>query len=395
MKEPFNNTPQAIIEYLTAHRQEMERFLTSLVEAESPSLVPESQAMVMTLLWEALAEIGFKVEIIPGKETGGHLLAQKDEGGADKPRQLLLGHCDTVWPIGTLKDRPVVINGNRMSGPGVFDMKGGLAQMIFALIAVAELGLKTAVSPVILINSDEEIGSPESTDLIYHWAKRVDRAFIMEPALGLSGKLKTTRKGVGTFTISVSGKAAHAGLDPDKGVSAVLELSHLIQTLFRLNELERGISVNVGRIEGGLQPNVIAPQSKAIVDVRVPTSKDADRLEKAIRGLRPSLNGTALVIEGGFRRPPLEQTPCNLALWQIARELGREIGLDLEEATAGGASDGNFTSVYTATLDGLGAVGDGAHAKHEYIYLDKMIERTTLLTLLLLLPALSSPEDSN
>jgi glutamate carboxypeptidase len=294
--------------------------------------------------------------------------------------------------MGTLKAMPVMINGNQMSGPGIFDMKGGLTQMIFALKAVEALALETAVSPIILINSDEEIGSPESKVHIYHWAQRVDRAFIMEPALGLSGKLKTTRKGVGTFTISVAGKAAHAGLDPDKGVSAVLELSHVIQTLFGLNELERGISVNVGRIEGGLQPNVIAPQSKAVVDVRVPTAEDAERLEKSILGLRPSLTGTALKIEGGFRRPPLEQTPCNLALWQSARKLGREIGLDLEEAGAGGASDGNFTSVHTATLDGLGAVGDGAHARHEFIYLDKMIERTALLTLLLLLPPLSLNE---
>jgi glutamate carboxypeptidase len=236
------------------------------------------------------------------------------------------------------------------------------------------------------VNSDEEIGSAESSVIVERLAQEVQRTFVLEPSLGLLGNLKTARKGVGRFEVVANGRAAHAGLEPEKGISAVLELSYQIQNLFAMNDLERGISVNVGTIEGGLRPNVVAPTSKAIVDVRVPSMEYAVEIERAIYGLEPVTPEVTLMIKGGINRPPLERTPANRRLWTLARELGESLGLVLEEAMAGGGSDGNTTSQFTATLDGLGAVGDGAHARHEFIFIDKMIERCALLVLLLTAP---------
>lgn len=379
---------QRILHYLQAKREEMIGLLSRLVAAESPSTNPEAQAAPLGILWEALDEIGFTVNIVPGKETGGHLLAHvKDREPVDgAPQQLLIGHCDTVWPIGTLKEMPLVVEDNVIRGPGVFDMKGGLTQMVFALQSIQDLDLEMSVDPLLFINSDEEIGSTESRPHICRLAKDARRAFILEPSLGLSGKLKTARKGVGQFTLVVHGKAAHAGLDPEKGVSAVLGLSYVVQELYAYNDLPKGISVNVGLVEGGVRSNVIAPQCKAVVDVRVPTEADAQRLQDAILNLSSPMDDITLEIDGGFNRPPLEPTERNQQLWHTAAALAADLGLSLQQATAGGGSDGNYTSMYTATLDGLGAVGDGAHARHEFLFIDKMIERSALLALLLLTP---------
>ncbi|NCF67870.1 MAG: M20/M25/M40 family metallo-hydrolase [Chloroflexi bacterium] len=382
------NEVNQTLSYLQKQRDAMIAFLSKLVLAESPSSSPEAQALPLTILWEMLDELGFGVQLIPGKKTGGQLLARlKAQDSSDGVRQqLLIGHCDTVWPMGTLKEMPLEVEGNVVRGPGVFDMKGGLTQMVFALKAVLALGHELQVAPVVFVNSDEEIGSRESRSYIIRLAKQVQRAFILEPALGVSGKLKTARKGVGRFDVVVRGKAAHAGLDPEKGISAILALSHVIQELYTLNDLQEGISVNVGLIEGGLQSNVIAPEGRATVDVRVPTKAEVRRLEESIMNLEPPMPGISLEIEGGFNRPPLEPTLENQALWHAAQELGHGLGLALEQGMAGGGSDGNYTSLYTATLDGLGAVGDGAHAQHEFLYIDKMIERTALLAQLLLRP---------
>ena len=219
----------------------------------------------------------------------------------------------------------------------------------------------------------------------------MNRVFVLEPSLGPDGRLKTGRKGIGRFTVKVKGKAAHAGLDPEQGASAILELAHVVQTLFALNDAEKGVTVNVGTIEGGLRPNVIAPESTAVVDVRVRTQADAERIEQAIHALAPSVPGTALEIDGRIGRPALERTPRNQSLWHLAKDLSGELNMDLGEGFAGGGSDGNTTSQYTATLDGLGPVGDGAHAPHEFLYVDETLERTALLTLLLLAPPLEHP----
>jgi len=255
------------------------------------------------------------------------------------------------------------------------------------LKVIDDLNLTLPLTPVILINSDEEIGSKESRSAIERLAKVCERAYIMEPPLGLTGKLKTARKGLGRFTITVKGKAAHAGLDPQKGASAIVELSNQVQQLYAMNDFDKGITVNVGMIEGGVSPNVIAPESKAVVDVRVLNKKDGERITEQILSLKPMLPEVEVHIEGGIGRPPMEHTEGNRMLWKLAKAKGALLGLELEEATAGGGSDGNTTSMYTATLDGLGTTGDGAHAQHEHIVLEEFPIRTALLTLLMLAEA--------
>ena len=266
-------------------------------------------------------------------------------------------------------------------------MKGGLAQLIVALRAIHDLGLETPVVPVVFVNADEEIGSRSSTRYIRRLSQHASRALVLEPALGERGDLKTSRKGIGRFTITVYGKAAHAGLDPEAGASAILELSHVIQKLFALNDVERGITVNVGTVDGGIQPNVIAPHSKAVVDVRVPTVAAGNEIEYIIHAIQPTNPDIRLHIEGGIGRPSMEPTTRNQRLWETARRAGEELGIDLHHTRAGGGSDGNTTSQYTATIDGLGPVGDGAHAVHEHLLIDKTLERAALLTLLMIEPA--------
>lgn len=379
---------QEIRRYLRNQIPNMLELLRQLVLAESPSTVPDAQKAVLMPLAAALGRLNYTVHHIPGRQSGGHLYARPPQRMRRQPTQLLLGHCDTVWPLGTLQEMPLEIREGVMRGPGVYDMKAGLVQMLYALQALHALHLEPTVIPLVLINSDEEIGSHESTPYIRRLARVADRAFVCEPSLGLEGKLKIARKGIGRFTVVVKGKAAHAGLNPDGGASAILELSYVIQKLFALNDPQKGITVNVGMIDGGLRPNVIAPESRATVDVRVLTSEDARQVEEHIRHLQPVTPGVTLEINRDMGRPPMEQTARNQSLEEMARGLGRAMGLDLAAGVAGGASDGNTTSLYTATLDGLGAVGDGAHARHEFIYFDKMVERGALLALLLLAPPL-------
>ena len=363
--------------------------LARLTRAESPSDVPESQAEVRSIIATELEQRGFAVRRVPGRSSGGMLHARPAAAG--RPAQLILGHYDTVWPLGTLDDMPFEARDDAVHGPGVYDMKGGIAQALMALDALAHFGLEPSVAPHIFLNSDEEIGSRESRRYIERLAPLMDRVFVLEPSLGPSGKLKTARKGIGRFTVTVSGEAAHAGLDPGAGASAILELSHVIQELFALNDLDRGVTVNVGTIDGGLRPNVVAPSSQAVVDVRVATLQDAERIETAIRGLEPVTPGTSIRVEGLFGRPAMEHTPANRHLWRLACQLGGELGMELDEGMAGGGSDGNFTSLYTATLDGMGAVGDGAHARHEHLLLQPTLDRAALLALLLLAPPLAGP----
>ena len=293
---------------------------------------------------------------------------------------------DTVWPTGTLEQMPVVVDNDRVRGPGVYDMKGGLVQMVFALRALHDLHAQAPFVPVVFLNTDEEIGSHDSGTHIRRIAACAKRAFVLEPSFGPSGMLKTARKGAGYFKITVGGRASHAGLAPEKGASAILEVSHQIQRLFALNDRERGISVNVGTIDGGLRPNVVAPKVTAEVDVRVLHGEDARAIQRAILGLTPVVKDVTLEVTGGISLPPLERTERNAALWRAAQEGARELGIDIDEATVGGTSDGNVTSQYTATLDGLGPVGDGAHAPHEHVVASQMPERAALLSLLLLTP---------
>ena len=375
-----------VFDHIKGQSSSLTDLVKALVEAESPSAQPEIHDEVRRVLRLALADVGYDSRETGVPDKPRHVFAVPADRPKGRPSQLLLGHFDTVWPVGTLKDRPFAINGNTMHGPGTFDMKGGLAQIILALGAIRELQLETPVVPVVFINADEEIGSRTSTRYIRWLAEHADRALVMEPALGTRGDIKTERKGIGRFTVTVYGKAAHAGLDPESGASAILELSHVIQTLFALNDVERGITVNVGTVDGGIQPNVVAPHSKAVVDVRVPTVDDGQEIERVIHAIKPSTPNVRLHIEGAIGRPSMEPTPRNQRLWTLAKKAGTELGLDLHAARAGGGSDGNTTSQYTATLDGLGPVGDGAHAVHEHLLIDKTLERAALLTMLLMSP---------
>jgi glutamate carboxypeptidase len=383
-------TPSSLLQHLRGRTEELVGLLQRMTEAESPSDVPAAQEEIREIIATEFERLGYRVRRIPGRSSGGMLHARPGARQARQHAQLLLGHFDTVWPLGTLADMPFSREANTVRGPGVYDMKGGVAQALLALGSLRHFGVEPQVAPHVFLNSDEEIGSRESRRYIEALAPLMDRVFVLEPSLGPAGALKTTRKGIGRFTVTVQGEAAHAGLDPGAGASAILELSHVIQSLFALNDLDRGVTVNVGTIDGGLRPNVVAPKSQAVVDVRVASQEDADRVQAAIEGLQPATAGTQLTVEGGFGRPAMEATPANRQLWRLARHLGGELGLQLEEGMAGGGSDGNFTSRHTATLDGMGAVGDGAHARHEHLLLDRTIERTALLTLLLMAPPLES-----
>lgn len=376
----------AVLAYLEGEQGAMVRLLTELATLDSPTDDPVAGARVLTRLASELAATGMVVHRIPGRKTAGLVIARPRVRTRRQPLQLLIGHCDTVWPVGTQTHMPVEVVGEQVRGPGVFDMKGGLVQLVFALRALAATGCAPAATPVVLINADEERGSPESRRHTIRLARRAARAFVLEPAFGLAGSLKTARKGVGEFVLVVKGRAAHAGLNPEAGASAVLELSHQIQRLFALSDPASGVTVNVGTIDGGLASNVVAPEVRAEIDVRVPTAADAIRVEQAIRALQPVTPGTAIEVSGGFQHAPLEALPRNRVLWRLAQSVGRRLGMELTEASVGGASDGNTTSQYTATLDGLGAVGDGAHAAHEYVDASMLARRTALVALLLASP---------
>ena len=379
-----SHTAKEIRDHLESEAGPMKEFLRELVNMESPSRNLKALEKIMLFLESAFSKLGYFTLRVPGKETGGYLYARPENREKHAPIQLLIGHCDTVWELDSLKKMPVHEEDEKFMGPGIYDMKAGLTQIYFALQCIRGLGLAHKVLPVVLINADEEIGSLESTVAIARLAAIANRAFILEPPLGLQGKLKTARKGIGKFTIKVQGRAAHAGLDPEKGVSAIVELSKQVQKLYALNDPEKGITINVGKIEGGTSANVVASESSAVVDVRVYNQEDADYISRKILSLKPSHKEVVMKIEGGIRRVPMEKTERNRVLWDRAKAGGELLDLKLEEATAGGGSDGNTTSLYTATLDGLGTTGDGAHAQHEFIFTKQLPERTALLTVLLL-----------
>jgi len=375
--------------WLDQRVEEMAEMLAHLTRLESPTQEPESLVPVFDALGARLERLGLRTHRLPGRESGGCLIAIPRRRRRGRKIQLLLGHADTVWPRGTVETMPVRRDGDLLYGPGVYDMKGGLVIGVWALAALHALegGLEgLEVSPVFLVSSDEETGSAESERRILRLARVAQRVFVLEPSLGPDGRLKTARKGVGHFEIRIRGRAAHAGLDPEKGASAILELSHVVQRLFALSDPDRGTTVNVGRIDGGLRTNVVAPESRAWVDVRVPDQREAVRLEAEIRSLTATTPGTALEISGGFERPAMEPTPGNRALWRLARERAAALGFELEEGRAGGASDGNLTSPLVPTLDGLGPVGEGAHAEHEQVRIPALAERAALLALLLAAP---------
>jgi glutamate carboxypeptidase len=378
------NDATRILDHLQARQDQMVDRVFQYARLETPSHDPLCQGPLLDLIAGDLQAIGYRCRRLAGHVSGGQLLAIPKRRQRAAPLQLLLGHCDTVWPHGSLQKMTVHVADGRLYGPGVYDMKGGLVQAIFALTALHELKLTPAVTPIVFINTDEETGSGESVRQIHRLAKIVQRTFVMEPALEPGGRLKTARKGVGHFTVTIIGRAAHAGLDPEQGISAILESSHIIQSLFAVNDPDRGMSVNVGTISGGTQANVIAAECGMTIDVRVRTLADAAQVEHAIRSLTATTPGVEIRVSGRVGRPPLEPTPRNQQLWLQAVQAASALGLEIDQGAAGGGSDGNFTSLHTATLDGLGAVGNGAHALHEHLVIKTMPERAALLACLLM-----------
>ena len=361
--------------------------IEALVALESPTDVKGAVDQCGAELAKRLVALGADVRSIATATAGDHLRAEFGRG----PRQImLLGHFDTVWPVGQLQQMPWTRADDRLSGPGVFDMKAGIALGMLATRALLAVAPPTSHRLVMLWTTDEETGSRTSRALLESEAQRSEAVLVLEPALP-GGVLKTSRKGCGEYEIVVSGEAAHAGVDPTKGVSAIRELARQVLAVETLQDLDRGVSVNVGVMSGGTRANVVAAAAHAIVDVRAPSQADADRVDAAIRGLTPHLPGARLEIRGGFERPPMERTDGVARLFALAEEVGAALGQTVGEGSTGGGSDGNFCAALgIPTLDGLGAVGDGAHAQHEHVLVSHLVPRATLLAALLSRLTLSS-----
>ncbi len=365
-----------ILEYCRGRRNSLLEAIEVLVRLESPTTDKPAVDRCGVELRRRLEEHGAQVSLLEQTVAGDHLRAEFGDG---RDQVLLLGHFDTVWPLGQLARMPLEQRDGRLFGPGVYDMKSGIAQAMLATRALYDTGHAPAHRIVMLWTTDEETGSTTSRAAIEREAKQSAAVLVLEPSTA-DGSLKTSRKGCGVFRVSVSGVSSHAGVDPGKGASAIHELARQIVDLQRLQNLSRGISVNVGTVVGGSRTNVIADHAEASVDVRVPRLSDALVLEQAIRGLQPADQRTAITVEGGVDRPPMERSAAVAGLFEIAQGVAMELGGSVTEAGTGGGSDGNFTAAAgVPTLDGLGAVGDGAHALHEHVLMDDLPWRAALL----------------
>lgn len=368
-------------EYLAGHRDEMTEMLRIVVEHETPSHEKLALDSFASYLSDMFRGLGCHVELIEQAEAGNHLRASWGNG---QEQVLVLCHMDTVWPLGETQKRPFRIENGKATGPGVYDMKGGLVQAFFALKAIIDLGIKVPRRIVFLCNSDEEIGSGSSRALIEEEAKRSAFVLVPEPTFGPDGAVKLARKGLGMFDVTVTGRAAHAGQDHAKGINAVEELAHQILKLQAMTNYASGTTISVGETHGGSGYNVVPSLATTKVDLRASTEAELSAAQAKIQNLVPVLTGTTITVTGTINRPPLEPTPANAVLYQKAQRFARELGFDLPGVHVGGVSDGNFTSaVGVATLDGIGAVGDGPHAIHEYLVLDSMVPRAALIAKLL------------
>lgn len=365
-------------EWLTARNAEMVAQLQEFVLHESPTHDKAACDALCALLADLFRNLGGKVKIHRQKKAGDHLQVEFAAATGSKPL-LLLGHYDTVYAVGTLASMPWRESKGLVYGPGVFDMKGGIVQMMFAVRALKEM-LGALPRPVtVLLVSDEEAGSETSRRITEKVASRCEAVLVCEPA-GRGGALKTARKGVGNVTIRVSGVAAHAGLDFEKGQNAILELSHQVQAVSAMTTMDRGITLNAGIIRGGTRTNVVPSEAEAEFDLRIQNKLDGDVMLRKIRSLRAVNKKCKLQIEGEINRPPLERSPAVVALFRKAQNVAKELGFSVNEIAVGGGSDGNFTAgMGIPTLDGLGAVGDGAHSPRESIVAAEMPRRAALL----------------
>jgi glutamate carboxypeptidase len=359
--------------------------IEQLVTQETPSSDKTRLDAFAGFLAQRLLAAGATVEILPVAERGNHVRARFGPAfgpNAGAKSALILCHYDTVWAVGSLATHPYRIEAGKAYGPGIFDMQTSLMLAEYAARATRDLALELPRPVTILITSDEEVGSPTSRALIEEEALQSAYVLVMESPLP-GGVLKTSRKGGGGFTLEITGRAAHAGVEPERGISAIHELAHQILKLHSLTDRAQGTTVNVGVVQGGTVSNVVAAQATAKIDVRSWTQSEADRLSQAILGLTPVTPGATLRVTGGWNRPPLERS-ATAQLFAQAQEIGRTLGLDLAEGGTGGGSDGNFTGALgIPTLDGLGVPGHGAHADHEHIEVDQIVGRAALLLALL------------
>jgi len=379
-----DNNAKKLFQRIKPRLPEMLATLERLVRIESPSLEKSAADRCCKILAAEWRRRGVQVEQIAQQHRGDHLRMTWWPGKARaKAQYLVLGHYDTVYASGTLKKMPFRVTDSKAYGPGIFDMKAGLVQALFAFDALLESKAALTHRLVFLWNSDEEIGSDSSRKLIESEARRSEAVFVLEPSLGPKGLLKTARKGVGEAELIVHGRASHAGLAPEKGINAVYELAAQLTRIREWNDPRKGVSVNADMVEGGTRVNVIAERARAVLDLRALRVADMSRIEKQLRALRPTLPGARLEVRGGFNRAPLERK-LSAALFAKAKSLASQMGLALGESTAGGGSDGNLTAALgVPTLDGLGAVGDGAHSAHEFIFIKTMPARAAVLAALL------------
>ena len=372
------------LRYFSEQQDRMVETVRKLVEIESPSDNKPAVDLVAAFLAPKFEGLGGRTQLHRSNDFGDSL--QIDFGGlsrlgsADRQPVLLLGHYDTVYPLGTLAGMPCKIENGRLRGPGVLDMKSGIALMLHAIEALQAWHGQLPRPVTVFLVSDEEVGSYSSRKTTEALAKESAGVLVLEPAAGLRGAVKTARKGVGEYRLRVKGVAAHAGLDPGKGHSAILELARQIAVVAKLNNLRQGLSVNPGVIEGGTRTNVIAAEASAEIDVRIKSAKQASGIDRKMRSLKPFDKHCKLEMTGGINRLPMERTAGVAALYKKAQEIARQVGWKLEEAAVGGGSDGNFTAgMGIPTLDGLGGVGEGAHAGHEFIVISELPRRALLL----------------
>lgn len=365
--------------YFEERSQEIVACAKQFVEIESPSDVKQAVDRLGTIVASRFDEIGGRVRSHRAEDFGNHLQIDFDGPSTAKP-VLLLGHLDTVYPIGTLSTMPCKAAEGRLWGPGVLDMKSGIALGLYAVGALLGSGEALPRPLTFLFVSDEEVGSKSSRQITEELAKRSAAVLVMEPAFGLHGAVKTARKGVGEYTLKVAGRAAHSGLDFEEGQSAILELAKQIARISSLVDMKRGLTLNVGIVQGGTRVNVVAAEAKAQIDVRVAHIKDVPRIDRQMRSLKPINRKCKLEISGGIGRPPMERTAGTAALYDKAVAVAKQLRWKLQEAAVGGGSDGNFTSALgIPTLDGLGGVGEGAHAANESVVISELPRRAWLL----------------
>lgn len=368
------------LRYFEDRREQIVDTIRQLVEIESPTEDKQAVDRLGSLLAGRFEKLGGHAKFHRTLNFGDHL--QVDFAGQRRGNPVLLvGHLDTVYPLGTLKTMPFRASDGRLCGPGAFDMKSGIAFMLYAIEALRARHEDELPRPVtVLLVSDEETGSDTSRNITENLARKSAAVLVLEPAQGLKGALKTARKGVGEYVLKVTGKSAHSGLDFEKGESAIIELAKQVIAISKLVDLKRGLTLNVGTIQGGTRTNVVPGEASAVLDVRVVRMKDGAEIDRKLHRLKPLNRKCKLELKGGVNRPPMERTQAIAALYKKAADIAKHLGWKLEEAAVGGGSDGNFTAgLGIPTLDGLGGVGEGAHASHESVLISELPRRIALL----------------